>query len=354
MSDQHDFSALEQVKAPGQELPASPAHWGASDLDPQEYRTFVLATSGAVFRISPDWSQMRQFYGPSPFKNGYSQTEDWMAKYIPDADITRVRNEIQHAISTKSMFRLEHAVRRADGRYGWALSQVVPILNDAGELVEWLGTATDLDPIRALQNQQDNLLAELQHRVRNNLAVIRSIVRRTAANSVDTDEFSMHLDGRLASFARTQAAVSRDPLGGLDLKSVLLDELAALLIRDGDRAYVSGPDVILTPKVAETLALAFHELATNAVKFGALAVQGGVVRVSWSIENASAEQNWVRLVWNEDRAGVPLTPIVRSGFGLEFLENTLPYDVKASTEVSFLDEGLRCIICFDVDRSKYT
>lgn len=327
---------------------ATPVGMTAANDDPGErqFRAFVMATSDAVYRMSPDWSEMRQLHGQSFLADTNDATPRWIERSIPADDVERVNAAIGHAIATRTMFELEHRMRRADGRFGWTLLRAVPIIGRDGEIVEWLGTATDMDGVRTQQRQQEALLAEVQHRVRNSLAVIRSIVRRTAANSADVDQFSMHLDGRLASFARTQAAAIRDPLGGLDLRGILLDELAAHVVREGERAFASGPDIALGAKAAGLVGLAFHELATNAVKFGAFAVATGVVRISWTIEAEADDLPWLHLVWDETRAGDPVPPPVRRGFGFEFLENTLPYELGATTDIAVRPAGVRCAIRF--------
>src|SRR3712207_5418388 len=123
------------------------------------------------------------------------------------------------------------------------------------------------------------LLAELQHRVRNTLAVVRSIARRTGETSTTVEDYAMHLDGRLNAFARTQALVTRDPEAGVDLEYLVADELLAYHAKEADQVRISGPPIRLQPKAAETLGLAVHELATNAVKHGALRARQGRVEV---------------------------------------------------------------------------
>lgn len=190
------------------------------------------------------------------------------------------------------------------------------------------------------------LLGELQHRVRNSLAVMRSIARRTAANSETVEDFSMHLDGRLASFARTQGALAGNPSGAIDLRGIVIDELAAHAAREGDQVYVTGPDIMLQPKAGETLALAFHELATNAIKFGSLSVDQGMVRISWAIAPDSQGRDQLTLRWDEERPGSPLSPPTLRGFGMELLEDTLAYELEAETFLDFRPNGLLCTIIF--------
>lgn len=191
------------------------------------------------------------------------------------------------------------------------------------------------------------LLAELQHRVRNTLAVVRSIARRTAETSRTAEECGMHLDGRLGAFARVQAAVTRNPIAGLDLEMLIADELFAVGAEEGDRVtQITGPKLRLHPKAAETLALVFHELATNAVKFGALSGPRGRIRVEWRIEQTDPPR--VVLDWIENGMALPVLKPTRRGFGTGLLERTLPYDLGAEVRCSFESTGLRCTIVLPI------
>jgi two-component system CheB/CheR fusion protein len=129
-------------------------------------------------------------------------------------------------------------------------------------------TFIDVTAITRAEERQRLLLAELQHRVRNTLGVVRSIARRSAETSPTVQDYAAHLDGRLNAFARTQAMVTRDPEGGIDLEFLVVEELLSYHAREGEQLRVSGPPVRFQPKAAETFALAVHELATNAIKYG--------------------------------------------------------------------------------------
>src|SRR5262245_55034543 len=149
-------------------------------------------------------------------------------------------------------------------------------------------TFIDVTAITRAEERQRLLLAELQHRVRNTLGVVRSIARRSAETSSSVEEYAAHLDGRLNAFARTQALVTRDPEGGVDLEYLVVEELLAYNAREGEQVRVSGPRVRFQPTAAETFALAIHELAPNALKYGALSQPTGRVDISWRIQSAAA------------------------------------------------------------------
>nr|WP_147025513.1 sensor histidine kinase [Methylobacterium oxalidis] len=182
---------------------------------------------------------------------------------------------------------------------------------------------------------------ELQHQTRNLLAVIRSVARRSAETSESVEEYAMHLDGRLTALARAQGALSSDPRARLDLHSLISDELLSYHAKEGEQVSLSGPRILLQPGAAATLGLAFHELATNAIKFGALTRDEGRISVSW--KHADEPEPHLVITWREQH-GPSVTPPKRKGFGMALFERMLPYELKAHAKLSFEPEGLRCTI----------
>jgi two-component system CheB/CheR fusion protein len=173
--------------------------------------------------------------------------------------------------------------------------------------------------------------------------VIRSIVRRTVQTSKSVEDYAMHLDGRINAFARVQTAVARDPAAGLDLTQLVADELLTCVAQEGEQVRIVGPSVRLQPKAAETFGLAIHELATNAVKHGALSVPHGDIRISWRVQNGEETPQLV-FEWKESGLNKVAANRRRRGFGTDLLERTLTYELKAKTMQAFEPDGLRCTI----------
>ncbi len=150
----------------------------------------------------------------------------------------------------------------------------------------------------------------------------------------------MHLEGRIGAFSRVQSVVTRNPETGVDLAAMIEDELLAHAAREGEGLKIEGPDVQLQARPSETVSLAIHELATNAVKYGALSSGTGSISITWERVRRD-EAEYLELVWEEN--GVEDTPPEprRQGFGLELLQRTLPYELGAETKVDFRPEGLR-------------
>ncbi|SHI68847.1 PAS domain S-box-containing protein [Roseomonas rosea] len=229
----------------------------------------------------------------------------------------------------------------SQGHYRWFQSRATPLRQD-GQVEEWLGTSTDVDRLRQAERRQGILLSELQHRVRNTLSVIRSIIRRTVQTAESTEDLAMHLDGRINAFARVQGALSRDPSAGLELAQLIADELLAHAAREDKQVTMEGPPVQLRPKVAETLGLAVHELTSNSVKYGALSAPEGQIVVTWRLQGPPGERS-LELTWKES-GGPPVRQPRRRGFGTDLLERTLPYDLKAEVRQDFHEAGLCCHI----------
>jgi two-component system CheB/CheR fusion protein len=214
--------------------------------------------------------------------------------------------------------------------------------DDGYTVTEWLGTAADAEGLQGAERRHKLMVAELQHRVRNILSLVRSIVRRTAETSESTEDYTAHLEGRVSALGRTQAFVMRQPGAGVDLEELVNAELIAHAVRECC-VRSGGPTIRLKAEAAETVGLALHELATNAVKFGALAVPGGHIDITWSRELGGGSP-CVRLMWAE--SGVPIDRAAprRRGFGTELIERTAPYELRGKSMLRFDSDGVRCTI----------
>jgi two-component sensor histidine kinase len=196
------------------------------------------------------------------------------------------------------------------------------------------------------------LLSELQHRVRNTLGLVRSIIRRTALSSGSPEDMDMNLQGRIGAIARVQAAASR-PGGtqGVNLLEIVSDELNMNLLREGEDVTLQGDSVFVNARTAELIGLSIHELATNAIKHGALNGNGHVV-ISWrqpDRDRAMLEFSWAETFGDEQliRHGQP-------GFGTELLTRTLPYELGAQTRFEVRRDGVSFSLLLALDGSEIT
>jgi PAS domain S-box-containing protein len=240
-------------------------------------------------------------------------------------------------------YRVEHRLRQTDGRYRWHQT----LANRLGERLtmapEWVGTMTEVHNLRGSHDRQKVLLAEMQHRTRNTLAVVQSIANRTIRSSETLDEFRDEFESRLAALSRVQVLVAHGSQQA-DLRSIIEAELHGLGSEDyRSRTDIDGPEVLLGSVAAQSFALALHELVTNAVKYGALRQPGATLSIKWAFEDRNGE-TFVILHWRE--TGVTMTPNhpARKGFGTELIERVLPYQLDAETSLRFEDDGVKCSI----------
>ncbi len=253
--------------------------------------------------------------------------------------IEELFEDVRRVLRTLSTVEREVTAPDSNTRY---MVRILPYRSTDNFIAGVVITFVDVTAMSRAEERQKLLLAELQHRVRNTLGVVRSIARRSAETSTSVESYADNLDGRLNAFARTQAMATRDPEAGIELEYLVNDELSAYRSKNGRASRVSGPQIRLQSKAAEMLGLAIHELATNAVKYGSLSAEGHV-DVTWRVDGDGGTPQLV-FEWQE-RDGPPVVaPGQRRGFGTELLEQTLAFDLSAKTTLSFDPAGVRCVI----------
>jgi two-component sensor histidine kinase len=199
------------------------------------------------------------------------------------------------------------------------------------------GLSASKERLHQFARHQAMLLAELQHRTRNLLGVVRSVARRTAETSDDLESFLTHFDGRLSAIARTHTALSRNLEVSACLDALILEEFLAAA--GADRVTLEGPEVQLSGKLAESMSLTVHELVTNALKYGALTTPKGHVHVSWTVFEREGRP-LLALNWRETGVGVIDVQPSRMGFGRRLVEKALPYELGACTALRFAPGGV--------------
>ncbi|WP_294235898.1 GAF domain-containing protein [uncultured Sphingomonas sp.] len=286
---------------------------------------------------SPQWVEMTGLSVEQSMGHG------WLAAVHPN-DREAARRFWADA-SERGDLAMEGQLRDArTGRYRWFKTRATPVRDDHGTIVEWFGTSTDIDTLRRLRERQETLVAELQHRVRNILTIVRSIFTRTVENGGPIDEIADHFRGRLDSLARTQVVATQTRSGRVDLENLIRDELLGVGAIEDDRLSIEGPDVFLPADTAESVGLAIHELTTNALKYGALRHPTGRLHIAWHVEHISNSKCELIVKWDE--TGVPAMPVppVRQGFGTELIREALPYGLGARTRLDFRGGGVLCVI----------
>lgn len=265
----------------------------------------------------------------------------WLAGIHPD-DRQATVAALEAAMANRTEYVREFRSRLRDGSIRWIAARGRFSYDVEGRPERMVGAAIDLTERREAEERQRLLLGELQHRVRNILAVVRSIIRRTHDADQTAEEFVQHLEGRLGALARTQILLTRAVDAGADLELLIRDELDAQAA-DFDRVALTGPKVRLPAKVAEVLTLAIHELATNAVKYGTFAGTRGQLSIEWELADRDGERR-LQLSWRERGSNTAWPPGRREGFGTELITRRVPYELRGDGRIELLRDGLDCVL----------
>ncbi len=331
----------------------------------ERFRTLVEGIPQLVWRaVSPGhwtWAspQWTAFTGQPEAE---SHEWGWLAPLHPD-DRAGARAAWERSRTT-GVFEADYRIQEADtGEFRWFQTRAAPVRDEAGRVVEWLGTSTDVQDLRELHERQQVLVAELQHRTRNLMGVVRSLADRTLAGSRSLEDFEGRFRDRLRALARVSGLLSRLEEGDRVTFDQLLEaELSAHGMLDadgqGEQVRLRGPGGIrLRSSTVQTMALGLHELATNAIKHGALSRPEGRLEVDWAMVRGPAGERRLRVDWRESGVAVAQPdgpaapdgpPPPRRGYGRELIERALPYQLKAETSYELTPEGVRCTITLPV------
>lgn len=198
----------------------------------------------------------------------------------------------------------------------------------------------DITERKALEDLREAAARELDHRMRNVLSVVDAIIAISAASAISVQDFRESLTGRLAALAATQSALRLGEQRGASLSALFLAELAQYQTPDGANVSIAGPAVAVGPKAAQVLALAIHELATNAAKYGALSQAGGRIAVTFAFQDEGDPGKLV-IQWREE-GGPPVRPPERQGFGTRLIKQIVARALHADVAMDYRPEGLIC------------
>ncbi|WP_168771083.1 PAS domain-containing protein [Palleronia sediminis] len=235
--------------------------------------------------------------------------------------------------------RYDAEVRMADDLHIVIDFQLVPIRDAAGRVAEIVPSGVDITQRLRAEERKDVLLSELEHRVKNVLATVQAVVRFTARMSDTAEEMAENMRSRIAAISRCHDALSARDWEGQTVRQLVEAEIAPYADHGDARFVFDGPDVMLDPTEALSLGLAFHELATNAAKYGAFSTPEGQVRVA--VEPAA--RGFARLEWRET-GGPPVAAPAREGFGSFLIGRLLERELDAEVTVDYAENGLICIV----------
>jgi len=229
----------------------------------------------------------------------------------------------------------EFRVVRPDGTLRWCTGTAVASF-DADRVVRVSGVTVDVTDRKEAEERQDLLAREVDHRARNALAVVQSIIRLTRVQGID--DYVKTVEGRIKALARAHALLSESRWHGADLGTLVAEEFAPYRMAGADKVQISGPDVSLLPHMAQGLALALHELTTNAAKHGALSSMAGKVTLTWQVQPETLVLQWV-----ESGGGRVAAPATRS-FGLKVIRASIEQQLGGNATFDWDPAGLRCLL----------
>ncbi|MGD0109689.1 MAG: CheR family methyltransferase, partial [Rhodopila sp.] len=246
-----------------------------------------------------------------------------------------LREDVQTVL--RNLQPMEKRVGREDGSTHY-LMRILPYRSPDSTIDGSLITFVDVTSIVQAEQHQRLLVDELNHRVKNMLTVVISLATSTLRRATSLEGFQEVFLGRIQALTAAYALLSKDGWSPIPVRAILLEELKAFMAGERTNLVLNGPLVLLEPRAALALGMAVHELATNAVKYGALSVPEGNVEVTWCVAQHDCDERLV-LVWVE-RNGPPVTAPDRRGLGLTLIERGFAHDVNGEVEVKFEPEGV--------------
>ncbi|HEY8580419.1 MAG TPA: HWE histidine kinase domain-containing protein, partial [Beijerinckiaceae bacterium] len=246
------------------------------------------------------------------------------------------------------IYRVEYRYMRPDGGIVWLESSGYGEFDDEGRLARVTGFTTDVTARKDAQTRQDLLVRELHHRVKNNLATVLAVANLSGRGATSLEDYKKRLRARIQSMARSHTLLTESAFQRASLAAVLRNELEAYADPEEGRVTLEGAEVEVSPESAIGLGMAFHELATNAGKYGALSHESGRLDVRWGVETGAGERT-LRLRWIES-GGPAVSRPNRLGFGTRLLENVIAGQLGGRIEMRYEPGGLEVEIVAPMGR----
>lgn len=332
----HDITAAKQAEL---ELRASEERFRFM-LDSAPVMIWMSNVDGKCVHLN---QMLRNFWGVSEHQ---VLQFDWSQTLHPH-DRAAVASRVADALARRRSFELTARYLDAKGRYRVLDTRAQPRFSALGEFVGMIGANVDMTDRHEAERARELLVDELNHRVKNTLSIVQAIAHQTFRRDADPIKGRQAFEGRLIALGH-----AHDLLTQTSWESASLAELAELTLdttgANADLISISGPRVLLAPKQAVSIAMALHELCTNARKYGALSRDGGRVRICWHRTNAKPAR--LDITWQES-GGPTVLPPVRRGFGSTLLERTLAHDLDGEVVIGFEADGLVCRIALPLNEA---
>ena len=258
-----------------------------------------------------------------------------------DAD-PRVVASIRQGFQRGASIEQEVKCRRRDGTDFWAALFASPVLDTQGKIIQYFASFIDLTKHMEMQAQAERLIDELNHREKNLLVIVQGIIRQALRTDADRQTLRQMIKSRLSALARSHDLLTREKWKGAGLHEIINVTLAPFKADDGEeqRFMISGKPMRFAPRAALDLCIVFNELATNALKYGALSRVGGKVLIDWKRE-PSPRGPRLMVTWRELGGPAVKAPTHR-GFGSRVIERGLAHELGGTGRLDYLPEGLVC------------
>src|SRR5215472_1043165 len=280
-----------------------------------------------------DGGQYRIF-GVDP--SHFSITRESVRALIDPEDWTRLQNTLRSFSGGEQAYQTEFRVYRTDGELRWCMGTAFATLDGRGRIVRLSGVTVDITDRKRTEERQNLLAREADHRAKNALAVVQSIVRLTKADGVK--DYVGAVEGRIGALARAHTLLAQSRWQGADLATLVDEELAPYRTSEAERLIWRGPQVSLKPRTAQTIAVAVHELATNAAKHGALASLTGRVTLGWELSGGA-----LVLRWSESGEPAIKVPTVQ-GFGIKVITSSIEAQLGGKARFDWRRDGMDCTL----------
>ncbi|WP_129790695.1 sensor histidine kinase [Sphingosinicella sp. CPCC 101087] len=291
----------------------------------------------------------RRWYEYTGATPGSSDGDGWADLFHPD-DQERTFARWRHSLATGDPYEIEYRLRHRSGDYRWMLGRAHPVRDEAGQIIRWMGTCTDIQAQKSFGEQMELASKELSHRIKNIFAVVSGLIALSVRQHPEARAFADEVRDRIAALGRAHdyARPHGDGVPSEAQRASVLGLVRQLLSPYGlegrERVLVEGDDAPLRNRAATPISLAVHELATNAAKYGALSVPEGQVRVRGE---RSAERFTLR--WLE-KGGPPVREPEHFGFGSRLVDITLKGQLGAELVRTWRPEGLEVCLSAPVDQ----
>ena len=312
-----------------------------------ELRSALEAGSLAIFdfdhvkgRMNPS-ARLSELYGYPP--DHVLSIADIRARYHPE-DVEKIwsKRDDDHRDAAMRYFDWTLRLLLPDQTIRWVNGRGEYIRDESGRICRSRGVIMDITERKRWEEHQQVLINELNHRVKNTLATVQSIASQTLRNTTSIAAARPALEERLFALSRAHDVLTRENWEGAGLIEIVREALAPYRHERENRLHVEGPDVRLSPRMALATAMALQELATNAVKYGALSNASGKVRITWRVISEN-EQQRLYLTWSES-GGPSVEPPQRRGFGTRLIERSLAQDLSGTVEIRFAPAGVVCTV----------